>query len=53
MCRRGRPTYLVSDPLDNPNTGPVVVGQGDNPVPEALAVRNAYEAAAARRASTW
>jgi hypothetical protein len=38
-------SYLVSDPLDDPNTGPVGVGQGDNPVPEALAVRNAYDAA--------
>ena len=36
-------SYLVSDPLDDPNTGPVGVGQGDNPVPEALAVRRAYE----------
>ncbi len=38
-------SYLRSDPLDDPNTGPVAVGQGDNPVPEALAVRNAYDAA--------
>jgi predicted deacylase len=38
-------SYLVSDPRDDPNTGPVAVGQGDNPVPEALAVRNAYDAA--------
>jgi predicted deacylase len=38
-------SYLVSDPLDDPNTGPVAVGQGDNPVPESLAVRNAYDAA--------
>ena len=38
-------SYLVSDPLDDPNTGPVGVGHGDNPVPEALAVRNAYDAA--------
>jgi predicted deacylase len=38
-------SYLVSDPLDDPNTGPVGVGQGDNPVPEALAVRHAYDAA--------
>ena len=38
-------SYLVSDPRDNPNTGPVAVGQGDNPVPEALAMRNAYDAA--------
>jgi predicted deacylase len=38
-------SYLVSDPLDDPNTGPLAVGQGDNPVPEALAVRNAYDAA--------
>jgi predicted deacylase len=36
-------SYLVSDPLDDPNTGPVGVGQGDNPVPEALAVRDAYD----------
>ena len=38
-------SYLVSDPFDDPNTGPVGVGQGDNPVPESLAVRNAYDAA--------
>ncbi len=38
-------SYLVSDPLDDPNTGPVGVGQGDNPVPEALAARAAYDAA--------
>ncbi len=38
-------SYLVSDPLDDPNTGPVGVGQGDNPVPEALNVRALYEAA--------
>jgi predicted deacylase len=38
-------SYLVDDPRDNPNTGPVGVGQGDNPVPEALAARGAYEAA--------
>ena len=38
-------SYLVSDPLDDPNTGPVAVGQGDNPVPEALAIRDAYDAA--------
>jgi predicted deacylase len=38
-------SYLLSDPLDDPNTGPVGVGQGDNPVPEALAVRAAYDAA--------
>ena len=38
-------SYLRSDPRDDPNTGPVAVGQGDNPVPEALAVRNAYDAA--------
>ena len=38
-------SYLLSDPLDDPNTGPVGVGQGDNPVPEALAVRGAYDAA--------
>jgi predicted deacylase len=38
-------SYLVSDPLDDPNTGPVGVGQGDNPVPEALAVRDAYDTA--------
>lgn len=36
-------SYLVSDPLDDPNTGPVGVGQADNPVPEALAARGAYE----------
>jgi predicted deacylase len=38
-------SYLVADPLDDPNTGPVGVGRADNPVPEALAVRNAYDAA--------
>ncbi len=38
-------SYLTSDPRDDPNTGPLGVGQGDNPVPEALAVRNAYDAA--------
>ena len=38
-------SYLSSDPLDDPNTGPVTTGQGDNPVPEALTVRNAYDAA--------
>jgi predicted deacylase len=38
-------SYLVGDPLDDPNTGPVGVGQGDNPVPESLAVRAAYDAA--------
>jgi predicted deacylase len=38
-------SYLVDDPRDDPNTGPVAVGLGDNPVPEALAVRDAYEAA--------
>ena len=38
-------SYLKSDPLDDPNTGSVTVGQGDNPVPEALTVRNAYDAA--------
>jgi predicted deacylase len=38
-------SYLRSDPRDDPNTGPVGVGQGDNPVPEALAVRAAYDAA--------
>ena len=38
-------SYLVSDPRDDPNTGPVGTGQGDNPVPEALAARGAYEAA--------
>jgi predicted deacylase len=38
-------SYLRSDPLDDPNTGPVGVGQGDNPVPESLAVRAAYDAA--------
>ncbi len=36
-------SYLVSDPRDDPNTGPVGVGQGDNPVPEALAIRKAYD----------
>jgi predicted deacylase len=41
-------SYLVSDPRDNPNTGPVGVGQGDNPVPEALAARGAYDAAGGR-----
>ena len=38
-------SYLVSDPRDDPNTGPVGVGRGDNPVPEALAVRRAYDEA--------
>lgn len=38
-------SYLVSDPRDDPNTGPVGIGQGDNPVPEALAARAAYDAA--------
>jgi predicted deacylase len=38
-------SYLLSDPRDDPNTGPVGVGQGDNPVPEALAARAAYDAA--------
>jgi predicted deacylase len=38
-------SYLVSDPRDDPNTGPVGTGQGDNPVPEALAARAAYDAA--------
>ena len=38
-------SYLRSDPRDDPNTGPVGTGQGDNPVPEALAVRAAYDAA--------
>jgi predicted deacylase len=38
-------SYLKSDPLDDPNTGPVTAGQGDNPVPEALTVRDAYDAA--------
>jgi predicted deacylase len=38
-------SYLRSDPRDDPNTRPVGTGQGDNPVPEALAVRNAYDAA--------
>jgi predicted deacylase len=38
-------SYLLSDPRDNPNTGPVGTGQGDNPVPEALAARAAYDAA--------
>ena len=37
--------YLPSDPLDDPNTGPVNVGQGDNPVPEALNIRAVYEMA--------
>jgi hypothetical protein len=37
--------YLVSDPLDDPNTGPVGVGQGDNPVPESLNIRAVYDAA--------
>ena len=38
-------SYLKSDPNDDPNTGPVAVGQGDNPVPEARTVRAAYDAA--------
>jgi len=38
-------SYLTSDPNDDPNTGPVTVGQGDNPVPEARTVRAAYDAA--------
>jgi hypothetical protein len=38
-------SYIKSDPLDDPNTGPVATGQRDNPVPEALTVRNAYDAA--------
>ena len=38
-------SYLLSDPRDDPNTGPVGIGQGDNPVPEALAARAAYDAA--------
>ena len=38
-------SYLKSDPNDNPNTGPVAVGQGDNPVPESRTVRAAYDAA--------
>ncbi len=38
-------SYLKSDPLDDPNTGPVTTGQGDNPVPESLTVRDAYDAA--------
>jgi predicted deacylase len=38
-------SYLLSDPRDDPNTGPVAIGRGDNPVPEALAVRAAYDAA--------
>jgi predicted deacylase len=38
-------SYLRSDPRDDPNTGPVGTGQGDNPVPEALAARAAYDAA--------
>jgi predicted deacylase len=37
-------SYLVGYPLDDPNTGDVKIGQADNPVPEALAVRNAYDA---------
>ena len=42
-------SYLVSDPRDDPNTGPVGTGQGDNPVPEALAARAAYDAAGGPR----
>jgi predicted deacylase len=38
-------SYLLSDPRDDPNTGPVGIGQGDNPVPESLAARAAYDAA--------
>jgi predicted deacylase len=38
-------SYLTSDPLDDPNTGPVTTGRGDNPVPEANTVRAAYDAA--------
>ena len=38
-------SYLKDDARDDPNTGPVTVGQGDNPVPEALTVRDAYDAA--------
>ena len=38
-------SYLKSDPLDDPNTGPVRTGQSDNPVPESLTVRDAYDAA--------
>ena len=38
-------SYLENDPLDDPNTGPVTGGGPDNPVPEALTVRNAYDAA--------
>jgi predicted deacylase len=38
-------SYLRSDPRDDPNTGPLGVGRGDNPVPEALAARAAYDAA--------
>jgi hypothetical protein len=38
-------SYLTSDPDDDPNTGPVGTGQGDNPVPEARNVRAAYDAA--------
>jgi predicted deacylase len=38
-------SYLRSDPRDDPNTGPIDVGQGDNPVPEAVAGRAAYDAA--------
>ena len=38
-------SYLTSDPDDDPNTGPVAAGRGDNPVPEARSVRAAYDAA--------
>src|SRR4051794_5890980 len=38
-------SYLTSDPSDDPNTGPVATGQGDNPVPEARTIRAAYDAA--------
>ena len=42
-------SYLVSDPRDDPNTGPVGTGQGDNPVPEALAARPPTTLPAGRR----
>ncbi|MEV6108753.1 M14 family zinc carboxypeptidase [Streptomyces sp. NPDC051940] len=38
-------SYLRADPRDDPNTGPVGTGRGDNPVPESMAVRAAYDAA--------
>jgi predicted deacylase len=37
--------YLASDPLDDPNKGTVGVGDGANPVPEALNIRAVYDAA--------